>query len=648
MSDSSSSSPDPSISRLLAALSSEGLLPEQDFRRISELSDSDETLKSLAAVADDLVNSRRLTKFVADRLREGAGDALVLDNYVLLEKVGHGGMGEVYRAYHMIMKKDVAVKLMLPPSTQHLESVKRFKREIRLAADLTHANLICARDAGQAHGHYYLVMDFVRGRDLSRLVRKQGSLDVAKALDYVIQAAQGLEYAHKRGIIHRDVKPSNLLLGDDGVVKVLDLGLSRLQPELRKFIDGDRTEETFSESSTTMGTINYMAPEQALAPGSVDQRADIYSLGCTLHFLLTGLAPFPRGNDAQRLIAHREESPPSLNRGSLDVPKLLEETYLKMMAKEPQDRQSSMTELLKELRRVQHHLESIDGQSTRGFSVPDDSAAAVTRLSPESRRRLRNRWIASTAVVLLAGLTLWFLRGTPDGRTATSIRPLTSVGTLPPVGSSAATDDAPAALPTMPVNLLKDLDLTKVSSRCPGWQLVDETLHVPAAGRAENCWLILPPLAPQHYQLTMNVVRTSGTGGLLLGIPLENDNATVLIIDRGTGIRGRHESTINAGPDGRATERIYAREDAPTHFPEQHTRAVEVRVDALGLHASIDGETVLKWTDSLDLLQQGDGWTSHPRDQIFIGSHNKTAFDISDVWLIPLNGKEQAESQASG
>ena len=220
----------------------------------------------------------------------------------------------------------------------------RFRREFEAAGRLKHLNLVAAFEASEDRGVHFLVMDYVQGVNLDRLVSQQGPLSILHALDYLIQAARGLEAAHEKGIIHRDIKPGNLIIDHGGTVRVLDLGLARIVDANNPF--SRTTSGRITQSGMYMGTIDYMAPEQAEDSHRVDHRADIYSLGCTFFFLLTGREPFPVGTVLKRMVAHQEHAAPSLRAIRPDVSPALETAYQRMMAKRPDDRPSSMTEVI--------------------------------------------------------------------------------------------------------------------------------------------------------------------------------------------------------------------------------------------------------------------------------------------------------------
>ena len=183
--------------------------------------------KDAEELARELVRNKKLTKFQAELLWQGKGKNLVLGNYVLLEKIGQGGMGTVYKAEHRRMKRLVAIKMLPPAMMKDKAAAARFQREVEAAAKLRHSNIVAADDADCANGVHFLVMELVEGSDLSALVKKNGPFPVAQAVNYALQAARGLEFAHKKGVVHRDIKPANLLLDTEGVVKILDMGLAR-------------------------------------------------------------------------------------------------------------------------------------------------------------------------------------------------------------------------------------------------------------------------------------------------------------------------------------------------------------------------------------------------------------------------------------
>jgi hypothetical protein len=248
-----------------------------------------------------------------------------------VELVGKGGMGAVYRAEHRHMGRPVAIKVLKPALLGDADSLARFQREVHAVSRLDHDNIVRAYDADSAGGLHFLVMEFVPGTTLDRLVQERGPLPVRQACEYVSQAARGLQYAHERGLVHRDIKPSNLLVTPEGRVKILDFGLARL---LRDADPG----ESDTGAGTVLGTANYMAPEQGLDPHAADIRADVYSLGCTLYHLLAGQPPFPGGSFARKLREHQTQPLPALSAFRSDVPAGLVAVLRWMTAKDPRQR----------------------------------------------------------------------------------------------------------------------------------------------------------------------------------------------------------------------------------------------------------------------------------------------------------------------
>ncbi len=260
--------------------------------------------------------------------------------YTVLRFLGRGGMGAVFEAEHRLMRRRVALKVIHRELTANPTVLGRFRREVQTAAQLSHPNVVATYDAEDAGNAQFLVMELVHGVTLATLVRNQGPLPVAQACDYIRQAALGLQHAHERGLVHRDVKSSNLIRCDDGTVKVLDFGLATLTSEPGNGL---------TEEDMVMGTPDFMAPELATDPHGADTRADIYGLGCTLYELLAGHPPYSGKTSLQKVVAHREQPIPSIASERADVPSELERVMRRMLAKHPRDRFQSPGEVAKAL-----------------------------------------------------------------------------------------------------------------------------------------------------------------------------------------------------------------------------------------------------------------------------------------------------------
>jgi serine/threonine protein kinase len=291
-----------------------------------------------------LVKAGKLTAYQAAAVYQKKGRGLLIGNYLILDKLGRGGMGVVFKARHRTLDRVVALKILPPSFTPDRGAVMRFRREFAAAGRLRHPNLVAAFEADADRGAHFLVMDYVQGIDLDHLVGEHAPLPVAEAVDYLIQAARGLGAVHEQGIVHRDIKPGNLMLDRRGTVRVLDLGLARIINAGDAFTSS--VAGRLTQTGMYMGTVDYMAPEQAKDSHRADHRADIYSLGCTFHFLLTGREPFPAPTLLSRVVAHEEQPAPSLRGIRPDVPPALEAAYQKMMAKRPDDRRASMSEVI--------------------------------------------------------------------------------------------------------------------------------------------------------------------------------------------------------------------------------------------------------------------------------------------------------------
>ena len=332
--------------------------------------------------------------------------------YRVLEVIGEGGMGVVYKAMHRLMERTVALKVIRANYTNNAVAVERFRREVKAAARLDHPNIVHAYDAEQAGGLHFLVMEFVDGESLDKLVKRLGSLPVKHACSYIAQVATGLCHAHEQGMVHRDIKPHNLIVTRNGRVKILDFGLARLADNDQQT---DKRQASLTLVDTVVGTPDYLSPEQAVSSRSVDIRSDIYSLGCTFYQLLTGQSPFPDRTVMEKLIDHCKSEPVPVEQLCPDVPAEVAAVVRKMMAKNPQVRYQSPAELVQDLSPLCRELQQTPNQ-------PSKTTVPPITPNPEAKPSSRRSWLipfglffVGIVVLGMACLPGWF--SPPDEKT---------------------------------------------------------------------------------------------------------------------------------------------------------------------------------------------------------------------------------------
>lgn len=385
------------VTAFLERVQRSGLVPEQRLSQLRQDLDAQGVdLDNPTAVAAALVECGAVTQWQVEKLLQGKHKGFFLGSYRLLRPLGKGGMGAVFLAQHEMMRRQCAIKVL--PQTQidkHSSVLERFYVEAQAVASLDHQNIVRAYDVSKEVKDnkeiHYLVMEYVEGQDAQVMVQENGRLDYVKAAEIIRQTANGLAHAHENGLIHRDIKPANLLLDKKGVVKILDLGLARFHD------DSGAASLTAAHNETVLGTADYLSPEQALNSHNVDQRTDIYSLGCTAYFLLTGHPPFPEGSVAQRLVAHQVKQPRPIAEERADAPPELTAIISKMMAKNLDDRYQNAAEIAAVLAAwlVQHGGEDWRRQHSE---ITGDSS--ILNLLPQHREPTRAMSLATSETEL--------------------------------------------------------------------------------------------------------------------------------------------------------------------------------------------------------------------------------------------------------
>ena len=444
-------------------------LPLLDAAQKEELPRLEANFPKPRDLAQELVRRGWLTVYQGNQLLQGHAAALVLGQYVLLEKIGEGGMGQVFKARQKNIDRLVALKVIRKECLDNPRVISRFQREIRAAGHLSHPNIVRAYDADQVNGAYFIAMEYIEGVDLARLVKTNGPLPVDQACDLIRQAALGLQHAHERGLVHRDIKPANLLVGHSaekgrvssgknrrpdltkprskpapwGTVKILDLGLARWEDPVT-----GRASTHLTQMGSVMGTPDFLAPEQARNSHTCDIRADLYALGCTLYFLLAGRTPFVANSIAEKLIQHQVDEPEPiaqvrhavlvnfhLRRGTtklarrlLNVPEHVVAIVKKLMAKRPEDRYQTPEELSQALEASLERLANgedakPDDATECEIAAPVSSGSVVTidhtpiihvETAPKSKGSFaKRRWIPYSTVgaAVLIGLILAVVNG---------------------------------------------------------------------------------------------------------------------------------------------------------------------------------------------------------------------------------------------
>ncbi len=377
------------------------LVSDEQLRSLlAELGGEGAKLQSSRALAEELIKRGILTEWQADKLKQGLHRGFHLGPHRILRQLGQGGMSKVYLAEHELMHRRCAIKVLPSKYQDDSDLLSRFHLEAEAIAKLDHPHIVRAydfnKDVRYGKDIHYLVMEYIDGQDLRQMVAENGPLDYRKAADLICQAAEGLAHAHAAGLVHRDIKPANLLVDHNGVLKILDLGLARFT------FEGEQPWQTNEGEQSAVGTADYVAPEQILDSRSADGRADIYSLGLTFYFLLTGHRPFPKATLVELLMAHKMEKPEPIGKSRPDVPLELVEIVERMTAKKPVMRFQTAKDVAETLQTWLHESESgasIRGSGADGRGDAPSNRPQATAQPPKNRNRPRtptSNWSFST------------------------------------------------------------------------------------------------------------------------------------------------------------------------------------------------------------------------------------------------------------
>jgi serine/threonine protein kinase len=541
--------------------------------------------------------------------------------FKILRELGRGGMGVVFLAHNKLLDRLEVLKVISNALTARPDAKERFMREIQMAARLEHENVVRAYGAMQIGELLVLVMEHVEGQDLAQVVQTQGPLAIPQACHYVRQAALGLQHAHERGMVHRDIKPGNLILVRSTpahTVKILDFGLAKATSEKRQEVD-------LTGSGKMLGTPDYMAPEQMRDAAKADIRADIYSLGCTLYFLLTGAPPLKLDSFFAMLRAYQSAQIKPLNVVRPDVPVALAEVVAKMTAKDPSNRYQTPVEAAKALVPfTQAGTKTITNSST--FV---DAGTVISTAQATKKASQHWLWVAAgLGAVLMAFAVLWATRGPHN--------PTSFVAGSPGVMAESPDLAIGAATKSNTVDLLQFIDLQKQPVK-DVWKMVKDTLVTPNDSR-----IVLPinyP-PPEDYDVELVLEPLAKIKHFAVHLAVGKAKAVVAV-----GVSGNTEgglSLIN-GKNFQKNETHY--KAAILQYGQANTLFVAVRKDAI--LAKCNGEHLFNWTGSpksLSVSRTTFDWIDEPLLQL--GS--VSSYRITKMSLTPVVREGQAGKATSG
>jgi serine/threonine protein kinase/formylglycine-generating enzyme required for sulfatase activity len=588
------------VRRILEVLTTTRLLPSEEIAVLRAEWSGSKLDSDGGDLARRLVQSGRLTKYQAAAVYQNQPKAAAVGDYLLLERIGSGGVGAVYKARRHDGGQLVAIKVLSAISSRSDDAVRRFRRESEVATRLNHPNIARAIEAGESDSRLFLVMELLDGVDFSTYLKRHGPMPIEQAVESVLAAARGLAYAHAQGIVHRDVKPGNLFLTRGREVKVLDLGLARLS-EVPVEDDG------LTRTGQVMGTCDYMAPEQALNTRQADRRADIYSLGCTFYCLVTGEPPYGGETLVEKVLAHREHPIPSLRNKNLFVMPATDAVLRKMLAKNPDDRYQTMEETVDALRRSftevagEPAVSATTGQDSPVSAAGPQRALPVAQaVSPDlaaipvddrfSRRNLMLLCASAAVVLLLVGSLFLDNRPSPSEPqfpVAVGPEPTTPESATPPRNSPNAAPPSSTGTPTTTAGTSSAASTAPTSTAAP----LLSAVATPSPTSADGALAVVPAApTPSTSPSGTTVARATGTQLPSTALPITSGRSTRLPpASRPTtlGPPTPGPSTLTPAPSANETAALAAASAAGTRAVAPDASKKHAVPDAVALNAAV-------------------------------------------------------------
>lgn len=576
-----------------------------------------------------------------------------ISHFRLKNLLGAGAMGKVYRAEDLAARRDVALKILGPEYAKYPHFLQRFQNEARALGKLNHPNIVAAFDVGEDGGRYYVVMELCEGQSLEERLKNKKPIPVPESLEIALQSARGLEHAHARGLIHRDIKPGNILVSKDGVSKILDLGLSK----------NTESSDGFSTAQgMTVGTPHYMSPEQARGSAQTDLRTDIYSLGCTLFHMLTGYPPFVAKTPEKIMEKHLKERAPKPSEIRPEIPAYVDALVLRMMAKKPEDRYTDCEALISDLRRVMHGKMPIEIQrkgeshaqmkSTHGSSnaahVAQTSHARIERPGSGEKAKAgkappvwRSPYFLYGMVVAVLGVGgFLFFKGKSMPPVA-AVKPETQEAPAtkaPEAPKTAAATPPPAPeKPTPPPVKAEPKVIDLLESVKPHRNSVQGDWSFSEGGlQCERGWgsrIEIPYNPPEEYDLRLTFTRWEGNDSVMVALSYKNQgfsyrmgdqNNTVCCFDVLNGLT----ATDQRNPTRKQSAGWITND-------QKNNVRIEVRKDSV--KAYFNGRPMAEFDPSKTKLDYNNGWRMRDGRILGVGSwQSKTQFH--EIKLTEISG----------